>query len=193
MVWTIETAKQAGRQPIEKVEEPTSQPANKLKDFCLIQIPLPNFPFSKTPLTRILSYYTTLFMYTLSLLFPSIHFYLFSSFPFCIFFTRFLSQLIGSRVSLILSSPLKKKRWRINRTSKKCNSGRITGISGTPISWEQFRSILHVSTLPPTLTPFFLSPFSFLYFNYSRRFCNWILRRLLFLVVVVCDLKLLIL
>lgn len=92
-------------------------------------------------------------------------------------FRKDISDLVGFCDCSTTQSP-----WRRRRVSKRCRHGRITGIYGTPISWDPFRPILLVTTLSHTLFQFSLSIFTLTSFL--------ILRRLLPRVVVVCDLEL---
>jgi len=146
MVWSTVTA----RKPSEKVEKPAN------KDFALFKIPShliwfdflkPTPPHQRHALS--LSSFHCLLLYTVIHSFDSLEEQLIS-----FLFRYFHFLYIQIRVSFLFqiylgfTSPAKKK-WRISRILRKCNSARITGIYGTLISWELSRSILHVSKAQP--------------------------------------------
>ena len=65
-------------------------------------------------------------------------------------FRKDISDLVGFCDCSTTQSP-----WRRRRVSKRCCHGRITGIYGTPISWDPFRPIHLVRTLSLSHTHFF--------------------------------------
>lgn len=121
----------------------SEKPANK--EFALFKIPFHFIWFSKThprAFSLFLPVSSTLHRNSfLRLIERAINFFPISLFSFSI--NSYTPVFSLSDLSTVTSP---KKKWRISRILKKCNSGRITGTYGTLISWELSRSILHVSS-----------------------------------------------